>query len=145
MIVAGLVLGTIAALMLKPSPPSAPSPRLIGWWLGDGFLGTPKFDPTTAQTTTVVPISVHWLTCAPQNDSWLEAPAISYTPQFVMITMRSTDAFAGTTTCGGGNDIGTVSVMLDVGIPVAVHLSGPLGGRTLIDGAARPPAVRPYP
>lgn len=37
--------------------------------LAGGFLGTPKFDPATAQTTTVVPISVEWLSCAPKNAS----------------------------------------------------------------------------
>jgi hypothetical protein len=145
MVVAGIVVGALAALVLSPSP-SFPASRLIGWRLADGFLGTPRFDPTTAQTTTVVPISVDWLTCAPKDESWLAPPAISYTSSSVTITMHSTDAFAATTTCGGSNDSkGDISIMLDVGIPVAVHLSEPLRGRTLFSGASSPPAARPYP
>ena len=31
------------------------------------------------------------------------------------------------------------------GLPVAVQLSEPLGGRALFDGATFPPAARPYP
>jgi hypothetical protein len=95
---------------------------------------------------TVVPISVDWLSCAPQDDSWLAPPAISYTPWSVTITMHTTAAFAATTTCGGGNDVrGYVGIMLDVGIPVAVQLSQSLGGRPLFDGSGPTAAARPYP
>jgi hypothetical protein len=140
-----VMLVAVAAWLLFPSP-SLPLSRFIRWQLGDGFLGTPKFDPTMARTATVIPISVDWLECAPQNDSWLASPDITYTPSSVTITMHTTDAFAATTTCGGGNGgKGNVGIMLDVGIPVEVHLREPLGGRTLFDGGASPPTVRPYP
>jgi hypothetical protein len=145
MVVTGIVVGALAAWLLYPSP-SLPSSRLVGWRLADGFLGTPKFDPTTAETSTVVPISVDWLTCAPKDDSWLAPAAIRYTPWSVTITMRTVDAFAATTTCGGGNDPrGPISIMLDVGIPVEVHLREPLRGRALFDGAGFPAAARRYP
>jgi len=144
MVVAGIVVGTLAAWPLSPSR-SLPSSRLVVWRLADGFLGTPKFDPTTAQTTTLVPISVDWLSCAPPDDSWLAPPAISYTPWSVTITVHTTDAFAATTTCGGGNDnTGMFGIMLDVGIPVGVHLREPLGGRALFGGANSHSAARPY-
>jgi hypothetical protein len=60
--------------------------------------------------------------------------------------MHTTDSFAATTTCGGGNaDGGPIGIMLDVGIPVEVHLSEPLGGRALFDGASSQAAARPHP
>lgn len=145
MVVAGIVVGALAASLLGGSV-AIPLSRSIGWRLADGFLGTPRFDPATARTTTVVPISVDWLTCAPQNDSWLAPPEVTYTAASVTITIRTTDAFAAVTTCGGGNGgKGDVSVMLDVGIPVAVRLGEPLGGRALFDGGASRPVARPYP
>ena len=131
----------VARLLVAPLPPS----RSVGWRLADGFLGTPKFDPTTAQTTTVVPISVDWLACAPRDDSWLLPPEIRYAPTSVTITVHTTDAFAATTTCGGGNEARSeVGIMLDVGIPVEVLLSEPLGGRALFDGGPPLPDPRPY-
>jgi hypothetical protein len=134
-----------ASLLLQPRPRLAPS-RYVGWQLADGFLGTPRFDPTTAATTTEVQISVDWLTCAPQADSWLAPPEIEYTRSSVIITMHTTDAFAGVTTCGGGNVMsGDMGIMLDVGIPIAVHLKEPLAGRALLDGGPTPPRPRPYP
>jgi hypothetical protein len=88
---------------------------------------------------------IRWLSCAPHDDSWLAPPAISYTPWSVTITMHTTDAFAATTTCGGGNDnTGMFGIMRDVGIPVAVQLREPLGGRALFDGSSSPSAARPY-
>jgi hypothetical protein len=145
MIAMGIVVGALAAWLLVP-PPSFPPSRLVGWRLADGFLGTPRFDPLTAHTTTAVPIAVDWLSCAPQDDSWLGPPAISYTPWSVTITMHTTDAFAATTTCGGGNDSGgRIGIMLDVGIPVEVRLSEPLRGRALFDGAGSPSQARAYP
>jgi hypothetical protein len=143
-VVVGVVLLVAVAAWLLFLWPPLPMSRFVGWQLGDGFLGTPRFDPTTAQTTTVVPISVDWLECAPQNDSWLASPDVSYTSSSVTITMHTTDAFAATTTCGGGDGgKGIVGIMLDVGIPVEVHLREPLGGRTLFDGGTSPPTVRP--
>ena len=139
-----VMLVAVAAWLLFPSP-SLPSSRFVGWRLGDGFLGTPRFDPTTAQTATVVPISVDWISCAPQDDSWLAPPAITYTPSSVTITMHTTDAFAATTMCGGGNVERPVGIVLDVGIPVEVHLREPLGSRPLFDGGGPTPAARPYP
>lgn len=145
MVVMGIVVGAVAAWLVVPSASFPPS-RLVGWRLADGFMGTPKFDPTTAYTTGAVPISVDWLSCAPQNDTWLAPPAIRYTPWSVTITMHTTDAFAATTTCGGGNaNRGSIGIMLDVGIPVEVHLSEPLGGRALFDGSSSSPAARRYP
>jgi hypothetical protein len=146
----GLVVGGIVMLVavggcaLVPSP-SLPPSRSVGWRLADGFLGTPRFDPTTAQTTNVVPISVDWLTCAPKDDSWLAPPAITYTQSSVTITVHTTDAFAAITTCGGGNVESQIGIMLDVGIPMEVHLSEPLGSRALFDGAGPSPAARPFP
>ena len=145
LVLAGIVVGALAATSFSASP-SFPAPRLVGWRLADGFLGTPRFDPTTAGSTTVVPISVNWLTCAPQDDSWLAPPQISYTSSSVTITMHTTDAFAASTTCGGGNEMGgKIGIMLDVGIPVAVQLRESLRGRALFDGAGRSPIARPYP
>jgi hypothetical protein len=146
MVVTFVMLAAVAGCALVPSP-SLPPSRSVGWRLADGFLGTPRFDPTTAQTTTAIPISVDWLACAPQDASWLlPQPEISYMPESVTITMHTTDAFAATTTCGGGNENkGDIAVMLDVGIPVEVHLREPLGGRALFDGAALFPGPRPYP
>jgi hypothetical protein len=143
-VIASAVIGGLAAWLLHPSP-SLPASRLIGWRLADGFLGTPRFDPTTAATTMVVAISVDWLSCAPQDDSWLGPPEVSYTPSSVTITVHTTDAFARVTTCGGGGgDRGAISIMLDVGIPIAVRLSEPLRGRALLDGAGSPATARPY-
>ena len=154
LILAGIVVGALGVWLLVPSPSlpslslpssSLPSSRFIGWRLADGFLGTPRFDPTTARTTTAVQISVDWLTCAPQDASWLAPPEVSYTPQSVTITMHTTDTFAATTDCGGGDEPkGTIGIMLDVGIPVEVRLSEPLGGRALFSGGPSP-AARPYP
>ena len=137
-VVGVVMLVAVAGCALVPSP-SLPPSRFVGWRLADGFLGTPRFDPTTAQTATVVPISVDWLTCAPKDDSWLAPPAITYTPSSVTITMHTTDAFAATTTCGGGNVGSQHRDHARRGHPVEVHL----------ERAARRPCAlrwrRPHP
>lgn len=147
LVVVGILMLVGLAAWLLVASSSLPPSRSVGWQLADGFLGTPKFDPATAQTTTVIPISVEWLTCAPQNASWLAPPRVTYTLSSVIITMHTTDAFAAITTCGGGNpdNKNDIGFTLDVGIPVAVQLSEPLGGRALFDGASSPLGARPYP
>jgi hypothetical protein len=139
-----MLVGLAAWLLLRP--PSYPLSRMIAWQRGNGFLGTPRFDPTTAGTATSVQISVDWLTCAPQDASWLAPPEVSYSWSTVTITMHTTDVFAVGTTCGGGNlGKGDVGVMLDVGIPVEVLLSEPLRGRALFAGVSSGSLARPYP
>jgi hypothetical protein len=137
------MLVAVAASLLFPTA-KLPSSRLVGWQLADGFLGTPRFDPQTAQATTVVQISVDWLSCAPHDDSWLAPPEVESTPWSVTITMHTTDAFAASA-CGRSIASGNLGIMLDVGIPVAVQLREPLGDRPLFAGSSRSPLARPYP
>jgi hypothetical protein len=147
MVIAGIVVGALAAVLF-PSL-SVPPSRLVGWglggqvpgvavWTGTYWRGGVGFDLATAQTTTVVPLSMdRWpAECAQGDDSWLAAPAITYTPWAVIITMRETDSF-DTTTCKGWYDFW--------GATVKVQLREPLGGRPLFDGSKYPPAPRPYP
>jgi hypothetical protein len=142
-VLVALTVGVLAAMLFAPPTSSFPRSRLIAWRLADGFLGTPKFDAARAQTMTTVPISVDWLVCAPQDDSWLGPPEVSYTPWSVTITMHTTDAFAARSTCGG-NGRPPMGWVLDVGIPVAVQLRAPLAGRALFDGSGPTPRARPY-
>ena len=58
-VVAGIVVGALAAWLLVLSP-LFPSERLVGWQLNYGYLG-PGFDPATAQTTTVIPVEARRL------------------------------------------------------------------------------------
>ena len=59
-----------------------------------GYFGLPAFDPSAAQTTTVIPIEVSHPGCTPSSgDSWYET-IVSYTPVSVTIQVRMTDAAA---------------------------------------------------
>jgi hypothetical protein len=134
----------LAACLLFPSL-LIPSSRLAEWQLSLGY-GGPKFDPATAQTTTVIPLEVLRPTCAPGDDSWLGAPAITYTPWTVIITIHTNDAFGDITKCWTRDGTGQLIVSnYDTGSYLPVHLSEPLGGRALFDGSKFPPAARPYP
>lgn len=144
MVVGVVMLVAVAAWLLLPSP-SLPWER-IGWQL-DGFPG-PAFDPTTAQTTTVIPVYIaSWpAEYAADDDSWLATPAITYTPWGVIITLHASDSFG----CAGKmarplSGGASISCWYDTGGWVPVHLSEPLGGRALFDGSTLPPAARPVP
>jgi hypothetical protein len=129
-----LLVGALAARLFFPAL-SIPSNRLTGWQM-HGFLGQ-GFDPTTAQTTTVVRVAVaQWPVEFAQGDSsWLARPEVTYTPWSVTITLYTSDAFTGQKVRG----------WFDTGGWVDVLLKEPLGGRALFDGSTFPPAARPYP
>ena len=134
----GLVIALIVAgaLVVRPTFPALvyPSWQLVGWEL-DRVGG---FDPTKAQTTTVVSVGiwVHGTPPLPLDASYLD-PIITYTPWSVMITLRDPHAVdCGALPCVGG---------YTTTISFPVQLSEPLGGRALFDGSAFPPAARPYP
>ena len=143
MVVGVLMLVAVGAWLL-PSPPSYPSDRMTGWKLDYGY-GGPGFDPTTAQTTTVIPVEVTRPTCAPNDVSWLATPVVTYTPVSVIIQLRMSDTF-DSTKCYPVDSAGRrmIGAYLS-GIYLAVHLSEPLRGRALFDGSTSPPAARPYP
>ena len=141
MVVGTVMLGVVlTACLLFPSLLISSS-RLVGWQL-TGFNGTgvdrPRFDPTTAQTTGVIPVYVaSWPTeYSSTDDSWLSA-TITYTPWSVIITLHTSDAYESLI---AGKIIG----FYDTGGWVPVYLSEPLGGRALFDGSVFPPAARPY-
>jgi len=132
----GIVLVTLAIvgavvgqLFVQGRSSPSPSSRLVEWRLGD-------LDPVTAQTATVIPISVDEYApaeCYAPAASWLETPKITYTRSSVIITMHKTDAYvhAHCTSFYTTNWSGTV------------QLSEPLGGRALFDGSTSPPDPRP--
>ncbi len=131
-----IALTVVGALVARPIFPALtyPSWQLVGWEL-DRAGG---FDPTKAQTTTVVWVGVwvHGTPPVPLDASYLD-PMITYTPWSVMITLRDPRAVdCGALPCVGG---------YTTTIPYPVQLSEPLGGRALFDGSAFPPAARPYP
>ena len=146
MIFGVVTLVAVAAWLVFPSP-SVPWER-IGWRLQQEGFGGLGLDPTTAQTTTVVPVYVaSWPEgYVGDDDSWLATPAITYTPWAVIVTLHTSDSFecAGKTArpLSGG---ASISCWYDTGGWVPVQLSEPLGGRALFDGSAFPPAARPYP
>ena len=115
-----------------------PSSRLVEWQL-TGFNG-PDFDPTTAQTTDVIPVFVAaWPADYPATgDSWLATPAITYTPWSVTITLHTSDFYEAFIAKNG-------VAFFDTGGWFKVQLSEPLGGRALSDGSKFPPDARPYP
>lgn len=146
LVIVGVVMLVVvlAACLLCPSL-LIPSSRLVEWQLSPGY-GGPKFDPATAQTTTVVPLEVLRPTCAPGDDSWLGTPTITYTPWTVIITIQENEAFGAITKCWTRDDTGRlIGSYFDTGTYLPVHLSEPLGGRALFDGSKFPPAARPYP
>jgi hypothetical protein len=116
--------------------PEIPSWRLLSW----------KLNVNPAQTTTVFMIEVEHPGCTPTDSRpWLADPIISYTPRAVTITMHMNDTpdvakcFTQETTHEGSLPIVGSYLM---GILVTVHLSEPLGGRTLFDGSMSPPVER---
>jgi hypothetical protein len=121
----------------------------IGWQLANlhsvgGPRGWDNLDE--AKAATVVYLTTDWWpSCHPYDNetgpfadsSWL-TPDVTYTPFSVTITMRIKDSFYRDPSCRMG--------FYDFwGLPVAVQLSEPLGGRALFDGSTFPPATRPYP
>jgi hypothetical protein len=137
-VIVGLVLALIVAgaLVVRPIFPALfyPSWQLVGWEL-DQVGG---FDPTKAQTTTVVWVGVwvHGTPPVPLDASYLD-PIITYTPWSVTITLRDPRAVDCTPLpCVGG---------YTMPVPYPVQLGEPLGARALFDGSAFPPAARPYP
>ena len=140
MVIAAMLVGAFgAARLLWPPLPT------VGWFLADGLVGGPSFDPSTAQTTTVVPIEVYLLDRCAHEDAMLTQPEVSYTPTSVTITMRLNLTASALSACpaliNGKVPVGRV---LDVGVPVQVYLISPLAGRALFDGADDPPDPRPY-
>lgn len=134
-----VIVGALAALLFVQSQPEA----WVGW-------GSPGFYPATAQTATVVmvtvgvPTCIYWDAGRPRGDtSWLAPAAVTYTPSAVTITLRTSDAFDAvcSETLNGRRVIGYI---LDVYASVRVPLTEPLGGRALFDGSTTPPAARPY-
>jgi hypothetical protein len=138
----------LAVSVFAPSLGVPPS-HVVGWqlggqvpgvsvWTGSYWRGGRGFDQKTAQTTTVVPLSMdRWpADCAEAAADWLATPQIAYTPWSVTITMRTRDTF-DFAKCRGWYDFW--------GQPVAVHLSEPLGGRVLLDGSKLPAEARAYP
>ena len=120
-----VIVGAVAGqLFVQARSAPSPSSRLVEWRLGD-------LDPVTAQTATVIPITIDEYPpedCYAPAASWLEAPAITYTPSSVIITMQKTGAYANAhcTSFYTTNWSGTV------------QLSEPLRGRALFDGSTSP-------
>ncbi len=136
-----VVFGTWSLLGPKGTP--------IRWQLANPHsVGGPRGWDTMdeAKAATVVYLRTDWWpACHPYDDetgpfadsSWL-TPDISYTRSSVTITMRIKDSFYQDPSCRMG--------FYDYwGLPVAVQLNEPLGGRALFDGAMFPPGARPYP
>jgi hypothetical protein len=142
LVVVGVVmLVALAAWLLAPSH-SSPT---VGWSLASA-TGGPAFRPDTAQEATIVLVTTSWWPgCSPWGDlgksksdsSWL-TPDITYTPWAVTITLHESESYVAAR-CH------PFSFYDYWGLPVEVHLSGPLGGRALFDGSKFPPAARPYP
>lgn len=141
LLAAALIFGGWSVLTPKGTP--------IGWQLANlHSVGGPRGWDTMdeAKGATVVYLRTDWWpACHPYDDgtgpfadsSWL-TPEITYTPWSVTITMRIKDSYHQNPECGRG--------FYDYwGLPVAVPLSEPLGGRSLFDGSAFRPAARPYP
>jgi hypothetical protein len=141
LLAAAVVVGAWSFLGPKGTP--------IGWQLANlHSTGGPRGwdNLAEAKAATVVYLRTDWwpgchpydeMTGATADSSWL-TPDITYTPWAVIITMRIKDAYYQDPECGR-------SFYDYWGLPVAVQLSEPLGGRALFDGSAFPPAARPYP
>jgi hypothetical protein len=132
------------AQVVAPGPQIPPS-RLLNWKMNP-VLGWRN--PEAAQTTTAFTIEVEHPGCAPIDAGpWLADPIISYTPWAVTITMHMNDTPA-VANCGSQQTPheGTLPLVGGylMGILVPVHLSEPLGGRTLFDGSSSPPAERSF-
>jgi hypothetical protein len=126
-----------------------PKDTPIGWQLANlhsvgGPRGWDNMDEAKAATVVYL-TTAWWPSCHPYDDStgpfanssWL-TPDITYTPWSVTITMRIKDSYDQNPECGRG--------FYDYwGLPVAVQLREPLGGRALFDGSTFPPSGHPYP
>ncbi len=125
-----VVVGAFAGqLFVQGRLPSFLSSRAVEWQLGD-------LDPVTAQTATVIPISIESYPteeCYAPAASWLETPKVTYTASSVIITMQKTDAYLDA----------HCSSFYTTDWRGTVQLSEPLGGRELLDGSMSPPDPRP--
>ena len=152
-LIAFIIVGALAGwrFLQSESSRSFPPERAVSWTLYAGF-GPTTFNPTTAQTTTVVKVLVGEPECSsrertfPRDLSWLAPPVVTYTPSAVTIALYTNDVFEAFKTCHGTlNGRRVVGVTLDVYRTVPVQLSQPLRGRALFDGSTDPAAPRPYP
>jgi hypothetical protein len=141
----------VAAWALIASNPGVPSTmplpgHSVSWKLDHGY-GGPAFNPSTAMTTTVVPIEVDYPTCIPNGfGHWFDV-TVSYAPAWVTIQVVMTPAAAKG--CGSQAYPHVLGPLPEVGgylsgIYYAVQLREPLGGRALFDGGTLPPGPRPY-
>jgi hypothetical protein len=132
MVAAVVVALVVARLLVAPLP----SERSLGWRSAFGFPAA------GSEAGNVVPIEVERPACAPDGTSWLAMPVVTYTPLAVFITIRMADTFDASG-CSVAKDglLPTVGSYL-TGTFVPVHLSQPLGGRVLFDGAGLFPGPR---
>jgi hypothetical protein len=134
-VVAVIAVAVIARLLIAPLP----SERALTWKPGV------VFDPAQAPAN-VVRIEVERPSCAPDGDAWIAKPVITYAPLAVFITVRMADTFnvPGCTGTLGYHDgrLPTVGGYF-TGTYLDVHLTEPLGGRALFDGAGLLPEPRP--
>jgi hypothetical protein len=131
-IVAVIALAVATRLLVAPLP----SERTLTW--KPGFGGDPA-------RTDVVRVEVERPGCAPAGTGWLATPAVTYTPVAVFITFHMADTFyvPGCTGSAGhqGDRLPLVGNYL-TGTYLDVHLTAPLGGRTLFDGGGLLPEPR---
>ena len=128
-----VVVLVVARLLVAPLP----SERSLGWRSAFGFPAA------GSEAGNVVPVEVERPACAPDGSSWLATPVVTYTPLAVFITIRMADTFdaSGCSLVGDDGRLPTVGNYL-TGSYVPVHLSEPLGGRVLFDGAGLLPEPR---
>jgi hypothetical protein len=142
MFVAAFILGVVGAATLA----TRLSAHTIAWQPSGG-IGGPRFDPATAEITTVVHVEVQWPSCVePRDYSWL-TPEVSSLPWSVTITLRTSAAYAANPKCPKAGPDGLLE---DVGyylsaLSFPVPLSEPLGGRPLFDGSTFPATERYRP
>ena len=91
-VVAVLIVLLLAAWLLFPAL-SIPSERLVSW------RGGPPSNAIAAQTTTAVRVEANRPGCVSDAGAWLAPPAVTFTPWAVIITLHTSDAFEGTSTC----------------------------------------------
>ena len=129
MIVAVIAVAVIARLLVAPLP----SERTLTWKAGFGSVQG------------IVQIEVERPSCAPDGDSWIATPVVTYTPLAVFITIRMADTFnvPGCTGTLGYQD-GRLPLVGEylTGTYLDVHLTEPLLGRALFDGAGLLPEPR---
>jgi hypothetical protein len=133
-IVAVIAVVVVARLLVAPLP----SERALTW------KADFTFDPAQAQAT-VVWVEVERPACAPDGTSWIATPAVTYTPLAVFITVRMADTF-NVPGCTGtlGYPDGRLPLVGEyfTGTYLDVHLTEPLGGRAVFDGAGLLPEPR---